>query len=304
MNLPNEHRLKNQVAVVTGGGRGIGRAIAQALAAAGARVAVLARSKDELAETVRLIEQAGGQGEAFPADVTSAAAVKTAFASVARSLGPVDVLVNNAGVVQPIGPFHENNMEEWWRGIEVNLHAPALCAHAVLPGMVERRRGRIITVSSSGGLMAKPYFGSYITSKTAINRWSECLALEYKPFGISVFAISPGTVRTSMSEFSLQSEEGKKWLPWFSKIFDQNMDVPPERQAQLVLELASGRRDVLSGRFLSIYDDLDMLAQRANEIEQQNLYALKLDKIPGAGSYPALGPVFEEGRRAMEKSGK
>jgi len=127
-----------KVAVVTGGGRGLGRAFAQALAAAGYAVAVLARTEAELAETVALIERSGGRASAFPADVVDDTAIDRAFTEVERTLGPVDLLVNNAGVVGPLGPFAESDVGAWWRTIEVNLQGQILCAHCVLPGMIAR----------------------------------------------------------------------------------------------------------------------------------------------------------------------
>lgn len=278
---PQNISLKNQVAVVTGGGRGIGRAIAQSLSSAGAAVAVLARSKDELAETVRLIEAEGGRARAFVADVTDPAAVQNAMRGARESLGPVDLLVNNAGAVEPLGPFAENRVEDWWRTMEVNLHGPLLCTHAVLPEMIARRGGRIVNIASGGGTVSAPFFSSYVVSKTALIRWTECVALETEKQGISVFAIEPGTVRTAMTEYSLNSEEGKKWLPWFARIFEQKIDVPAERPARLVLELASGRMDALSGKFLSIYEDLDLMLKSLEEIKEKNLHSLKLERLSG-----------------------
>lgn len=291
MNDTRNRLLENQTALVTGGGRGIGRAIALSLAAAGARVAVIARSKEQLDEAVRLIEKAGGIAAAFPADVTDAEAVKAAIGSIEPSLGPVDILVNNAAVVQPLGPFWESPVEEWWRGMEVNMLGPVLCSHAVLPGMIARRRGRIINIASGGGTVSAPYFSSYITTKTALIRWTECLAHETREHGIACFSLEPGTVRTAMAEYSLNSPEGRKWLPWFAKIFEQKIDVPPERAAGLVLELASGRIDALSGRFLSIYEDLDVLLQCAEEIRERNLHSLKLERLSGPGSNRGLNQL-------------
>jgi NAD(P)-dependent dehydrogenase (short-subunit alcohol dehydrogenase family) len=292
--------LDGQVALVTGGGRGIGRAIAQILAAAGAKVAVLARSAEELAETVRLSKQSRGHARAFVADVTAAEEVESAVSAIEKSLGPVDVLVNNAGTVKPFGPLWETDVDEWWRGMEINVRGPMVCSRAVLPGMVARKHGRIINVSSGAGTMAMPFYSSYVISKTALNRFAECLALETRPHGIAVFAISPGTVRTTMSEYSLNSAEGQKWLPWFRRIFDEGIDVPATRPARLVLELASGRADALSGRFISIFDDLEMLLKNAAEVEQRNLYSLKLEKLPNAGGNPTLGAVLAEAQRAAD----
>ena len=290
--------LRDKVAVVTGGGRGIGRAVAQTLASAGARVAVMARSHAEIEETAALITQAGGIARAFPADVTVPAAVKGAMDDIARALGPVDVLVNNAGVVKPFGPFWETDLDEWWHGMEVNLHGPLQCTLAVLPGMVGRGGGRIINVASNAGTMPTPYYTSYVTSKTALIRFTECLALETKAYGVAVFAISPGTVRTAMSGYSLNSPEGQKWLPWFRRIMDEKFDVPAERPAKLVLDLASGRADALSGRYLSIYDDLDVMARNVATIEEKDLYSLKLEKFSSAGG----NSILAEARRAAEKA--
>ncbi|HET9402230.1 MAG TPA: SDR family NAD(P)-dependent oxidoreductase, partial [Candidatus Acidoferrales bacterium] len=184
--------LENRVAFVTGGGRGIGRAIAQELARQGARVAVFARSGNELAETVSLIEAAGGRAAQFAVDVADFAKVQDAFARAARALGAADILVNNAGVIGPLGPFAENALDEWWRTFEINVHGPANCAHAVLPAMIARRSGRIINVASGGGTQPMANFSSYVISKTAMIRLSEVLAIELAPHGIQSFSISPG----------------------------------------------------------------------------------------------------------------
>jgi len=296
--------LRGKVAVVTGGGRGIGRAIAQTLAAAGARVGLIARSKEQIEETAASVRETGGVAEAFPADVTVPAAIDGAMDAIMRSLGPIDVLVNNAGAVKPFGPFWEADLSEWWHSLEVNLRGPLQCTRAALPGMVTRRSGRIINVASRAGTMPTPFYASYGTSKTALIRLTECLALETKAYGVAVFAISPGTVRTAMSEYSLNSPEGKKWLPWFRRIFDEKIDVTAERPAKLVLDLASGRADALSGRFISIYDDLDFLRENAATIEEKDLYSLKVEKLSSVGGTPRIGSILEDARRAAEKATK
>jgi len=292
--------LKGQLAVVTGGGRGIGRAIAQTLAQAGARVAVLARSQEELQQTVNLIEAAGGQARAFVADVTDTNGVARAFQEIDQALGAVDLLVNNAAVLRPFGPLWENDADEWWRGMEVNVRGPLLCTRAVLPQMIARRRGRIINIASGAGAMGAPYYSSYIVSKTALIRMTECLALETAAHGLAVFAISPGTVRTAMSEDTLHSPEGQRWLPWYQRVFNEHVDVPAERPAHLVLELASGKMDALSGHFLSVFDDLELLLRHAAEITEKELYTLRLAKLPGAAGNPALASVLAEARRTAQ----
>jgi NAD(P)-dependent dehydrogenase (short-subunit alcohol dehydrogenase family) len=293
-------RLKDQVAVVTGGGRGIGRAIAQALAAAGASVAVLSRSSEELAETVSLIAQAGGHAAPYSADVTDEQEIQTAIRAIEQSLGPIDILVNNAGTPKPIAPFAQTDVKEWWRGLEVNLLGPIICTRHVLPAMISRRRGRIINISSGGAAVAMTHFSSYVCSKTALVRFTECLALENQPHGIAIFAVAPGTVRTAMSEYSLNSPEGQKWLPWFKRLFDEGFTVPPERPATLVLELASGRADALSGRFISVYDDLDQLIANAADVQQRNLHALKVDRLTTGTPNPALASIMAASRKVSD----
>src|SRR5258708_6093259 len=275
--------IKLKVAVVTGGGRGLGRAFAQALAADHA-VAVVARSAAELDETGALIERDGGRAQAFVADVTDAGAVSQAFGDVERLLGPIDLLVNNAGILGPLGPFVGSSVADWSRAIDVNLHGPALCTHQALPGMIARRRGPLVNIASGGGATMLPYFSAYITSKTALIRFTECLAVEVAEFGIAVFAMGPGTVRTAMSEHSLYSPEGKQWLPWFRDIFDEGRDLPAERPAALLRDLTSGRADALSGRFIVPSDGLDRLIGAATEIEKAKLYSLQVQRL-GAGPY-------------------
>jgi NAD(P)-dependent dehydrogenase (short-subunit alcohol dehydrogenase family) len=170
--------------------------------------------------------------------------------------------------------------------------------------MVERGLGWIINVSSGAGTMSTPFYSSYVVSKTALIRLTECLALETRPHGVSVFAISPGTVRTEMSEYSLNSPQGKKWLPWFQRLFEEKIDVPASRAAQLVLTLASGRADALSGRFISIFDDVETMIEHAAEIELQNLYSLKIEKVAGAGGNAALAAVLADARQAAEQQEK
>jgi NAD(P)-dependent dehydrogenase (short-subunit alcohol dehydrogenase family) len=268
--------LTGQVAIVTGGGRGIGKAIALGVAKAGASVAVVARSEDQLAETVREITELGSRAIAVAADVSDPVAVQEMVVEVEKSLGSVDLLVNNAGLAGPIGPTWETDPDAWWRCLEVNLRGPMLCSRAVLPRMIANGGGRIVNVASGAGTFAIPYLGAYVTSKTALIRFTEILALETSTHRIKVFAIEPGTIRTSMAEHALESEEGRRWLPWFGEIFQRGEDVPPDHAADLVVLLASGRADALSGRFLTINDDVIGLAERAGDKGLGNLQTLRL----------------------------
>ena len=272
--------MRGQVVVVTGAGRGIGRAIALALAARGASVALIARNESELAESVAQIVGAGGKASAFLADVTDIAAIARVMKRIEESLGVVDLLVNNAGMLEPLGPFWENDLNTWLRGIDVNVRGVAICSHALLPGMVARGRGRIVNVSSGAGIgLGLDYFSSYVTGKTAVLRFTECIASETKAYGVAAFSISPGPVRTAMSEISLNSPEGKKWLPWYAKIYDEGRNFPPESAANLVVKLALGEADALTGRFISVADDLDTMVAEAEKIAKDEMYLLRVKKL-------------------------
>jgi NAD(P)-dependent dehydrogenase (short-subunit alcohol dehydrogenase family) len=287
--------LEGRVAVVTGAGRGIGRAVSLAFAQAGAKVAAVARTQSEIEETVTLIKECGA-AQAIAADVTDASGVRRTMETIEAALGPIDVLVNNAGQLGRIGPLAESDPDEWWRVLEVNLRGPMLCSRAALPAMMARGRGRIVNIAS--GVMPHPYLSAYVTSKTALVRFSEILAAETRARGVQVFAIGPGTTRTAMSESSLTSEEGRRWIPWFAEIFTQKLDVPMERPVRLVVELASGRADALSGRYVTVFDDLDELLLRVAEIEREGLYSLRVRKLDGDGMPAALAVLLGTGAQS------
>lgn len=270
--------LSHQVIVVTGAGRGLGRAYALASAAAGASVAVIARTPDQIDETVALIQQAGGRAAAFACDVTDHPAVGTVFHSIEQQFGPVDLLINNAGIAGPVGPIWEIDPDEWWHTLEVNFRGALLCSRSVLPGMLARRKGRIIHVTSDAGVFGIPFISAYGLSKTALIRLAEVIAQETAGRGVSVFALTPGTVRTGFTE-EILSSESQKWIPWFTNIFERGLDVPADLSVQLILQLASGGYDNLSGRYLTIEDDLDQLLANSERIEQDSLYALRVDRL-------------------------
>ena len=255
--------LIHDVAIVTGAGRGIGRAIALSLAADGAAVGVLARTEQEIAETTALISNAGGRSIALPLDVRDVAAVRAAVAETARRLGPLTILVNNAGTPGPAGLDWEVDAEAWFECIEVIVRGAFLLCQAVVPGMLDRGSGRVINIASISGTRAFPPIIATSIAKTALIRFSEGLATQLDGRGVRVFAVHPGVVRTRLLEsYGLQLPE-----EWF---------VGPERAGSLCARLASGRYDALSGRFLGIDDDLDQLLNRKDEIVARELYTLRI----------------------------
>jgi NAD(P)-dependent dehydrogenase (short-subunit alcohol dehydrogenase family) len=264
-------RLDGEVAVVTGGGRGVGRAIARSLGQAGASVAVVARTPSDVEATAAMLAEGGGQAVGIRADVTDEASVDTAMTEVARSFGPVTILVNCAGTCGAIGPLWEIEPDDWRRDVDASLLGTFLCARAVLPAMVARRSGRVINVSSYAAIRATPCIAAYGAAKAALVHLTNTLAAETAPFGVSVFAMTPGRVRTAMTEYMLESQTGKQW-----SIMPTGEWLPAERAGALAVVLSSGRADALSGRFIHVLDDVEELVRRADEIRRDDLYALRL----------------------------
>jgi NAD(P)-dependent dehydrogenase (short-subunit alcohol dehydrogenase family) len=242
---------------------------------------VVARSADTLDETVALIDGVGERAFAAIADVTDQAAVEHAFASIEQHFGPIDLLVNNAGTSGPVAPLWEADPEQWWAAIETNFRGTFLCCWAVLPGLVARKAGRIVNVTSNAGIYRWPYLSAYATSKAAVIKLTENLAVETKKHGVKLFSINPGMLRAGMTESLLAAPvppESPVGLvaAWFKQEMDAGREVPLERGAALITLVASGRADALSGRYFSVYDDLDELVGRAASIRRDDLYTLRL----------------------------
>ena len=270
--------LTGQLALITGGGRGIGRALAQAFAEAGAAVSIVARSQAEIDQVAQAIAASGGRAASFAVDVTDRAAIEHAVQQTEQRFGPVDILINNAGALKPLGPMILAEPDAWWRCIEVNLRGPFVCSQAVVPGMCQRGRGRVINMASSAGTRPYPNVSAYAISKAALIRFTEQLAVESLDQGVSVFGINPGPVRTAMTTYLTQTEEGRRLLPAYTPHFEAS-EGPVERVAELALRLAHGDADGLTGRTIDVLDDLDRLVACADEVERDNLYTLRLQTL-------------------------
>jgi NAD(P)-dependent dehydrogenase (short-subunit alcohol dehydrogenase family) len=280
--------LQGSVALVTGGGRGLGRVTAQALAGAGAAVGVLGRSPDDLADTVHAIEAAGGVAADACADVSDDRAAAQAMGDLRRRLGPVDVLVNNAGICGPIGPLGSVPPGEWWRTIEINLGGVFACTRLVLPNMLARRRGRIVNLTSHAGVFRWPGVSAYAVAKSAVIKLTENLAAEVRREGVSVFSFHPGVQPIGLTEAALAADgtpdsHEARVADWLRRELAEGRGADPDRAAQVVVQLAAGRGDSLSGRHLSVHDDLDLLLERLEDIRRDDLCTLRLREFrPGA----------------------
>jgi 3-oxoacyl-[acyl-carrier protein] reductase len=245
------------VALVTGGGRGIGASIARELAEAGMKVAVSARTQEQ-AEAVA----AEIGGPPLVGDVSRAEDVDQWVARTEAELGPIALLAANAGIGNPDGATWEVSVEAWWHVLEVNVLGAHLSCRAVIPRMLERGSGSIVITGSGSAYLPGGGRTAYPTSKAAVWRYGETLAGELRG-RIPVFVISPGLVRTDMTD---QFGDDAPWTP-------------PELAPRLVRVLASGRADALAGRYLHAeHDDIEDLIGRADEIVANDLNAIRLQR--------------------------
>ena len=276
-------RLRGSVALVTGAGRGVGHLVARTFADAGAAVGMVARSADELAHTVELITASGGVAAAAVADVTDAAGLAAAMADLREQLGPIDLLVNNAGILGPAGPLWELELDEWWKTMDVNVRGLVLATQAVLPDMIAARGGRIINITSQAGVHRWPLASAYSVSKAAVVKLTENLALETNRHCVKVFSVHPGLLPIGISETiaaqTPSSPHEAHIRAWALNAIAEGRGADPARAAELLLRIAAGDADLLSGRHLSVHDDLDRVLAHLPEVLDRDLYVLRPDGL-------------------------
>ena len=251
--------LHGKTALVTGAGRGIGRSVAQQLAVCGARVVLVARSREQLEAAAQEIRDAGGDARALAVDIADAAAVERAF----RESGPVDILINNAGVVQPIAPAVDADPASWAYNIAVNLNAVFYTCHYALPHMIEQGWGRIVNVTSGAARGTTTTWSAYSAAKAGVEAFTGVLAREAGPQGVRANAVRPGIVDTSMqAELRVATEEqfGRDNLDRFRGYKERGLLRSPEDPARLILWLLTPEADDINGETLAI-DDPEVAAR-------------------------------------------
>ena len=257
-----DSELDGQVAVVTGSGRGFGRAIAQGLAEAGAAVVVTSRTQSEIDKTVESIQDAGGTALGQVADVTSLADIQALRETAEEKFGPVTLAVHNAGVPWPFGPTWFVDPARWWSAQQVHVLGAMHVISTFVPGMVERRGGRVVVISSAGGTRVAPYLSGYGVAKNTQIKLIEFLGHEgHEAGGVTAFAVHPGDELTGISDLTMNDPDAQHWLPWFvehlhSKI-GEDSSAGFKACADLVVKLGTGRYDRLSGQYLTPFEDLD-----------------------------------------------
>lgn len=241
--------------MITGGGRGIGAAVARSLAAGGTRVVVSARSEDEVAATAAAIRDDGGEAWPAVADVTDPGSVDALRATALDTLGEVDILINSAGIAAS-SSLPKIRLEEWERLFAVNVRGTFLCTQAFLPPMAERGWGRVVNIASIAGRMGAPYISAYAASKHAVVGFTRSIAMEYAASGVTVNAVGPGYVDTAMVDAAIDNIATKTGLDAESARATLDAQSPqgriytPDEVAFLVTTLCDERAGGINGQCL------------------------------------------------------
>ena len=242
--MPEQGALSGQVALVTGASTGIGRHLVEGLAARGMAVAGLARTEDRLRTAMaEVADTTGARTLAVAADVTDRESVEAAVGEVREQLGPVDLLVNNAGLIDEYEvPVWEADPDQWWDVVSSHIRGSFLLCRTVVPWMVLRNRGRVVSINSGMGARGVAEYSAYSVAKSGLMRLTESLTLGLEGSDVRAFDVAPGVVETSMTRAMPKWRDFTDWTP-------------PERVVELVAAIAGGELDHWSGRFVRAGND-------------------------------------------------
>lgn len=270
--------LEGRVAIVTGAGRGIGRAIAIAYAREGARLILAARTEPELQDTAARCREEGGKAHPVITDVASWDQVQDLIRTAIREAGRIDILVNSAGIYGPIGPTAEIDVTDWTQAVAVNLFGPLYLCRAILPHFLERRQGKIILLGGGGATAPLPCLSSYAASKAGVARLADTLAEELKTFNVQVNVIAPGLVDTRLQDEVLAA--GPRAGALLEKIQRARETgagaVSPDVAASLAVFLASPASGTLTGKLIAApYDPWREWTDKGEELNATALYTIR-----------------------------
>ena len=265
--------LTGHVALITGAGRGIGRAMAEHLAGQGMRVLLCARSADELGEVAKAIADAGGEAAIALTDVLDFDDVQQAVDLALARWDRLDLVVNNAGSLAAIGPLWQTDPREWQQDVTVNVLGVYHGCRAAIPAMIARGGGRVVNLVGGGVHTPFPNASAYAASKTAVMRLTENVQFELAAAGepVHAFAMTPGLIRTRMTAQFVETERGRRWMDHTGSRLEEGLDITPEAACTLVAALATGDFDFLAGRFLSAPQDaadLDALRHEGSRLAE------------------------------------
>lgn len=269
--------LKGRVALVTGGSLGIGKAIVTKFLEEGAKVAFCARDEQELKKAAAEFGQVGSEVLSVRADVTDKDQVIDMVEAVTGRFGNIDILVNNAGIYGPIGPSWEVDLDLWEEAMRVNLFGALKVCQSVIPLMIRAGRGKIINIAGGGAAGPLPRYSSYASSKAALVRVTENLAIELDEHNIQVNSIAPGFVVTRLHQQTLDSGDnaGVEFLQKTKKEIEEG-GVDPTIPAALAAYLASPSGDVITGKLISaIWDNWAEFEKHIEDLKESNIYTLR-----------------------------
>jgi NAD(P)-dependent dehydrogenase (short-subunit alcohol dehydrogenase family) len=271
-------QLHNRIALITGAGRGIGRAIALAYAQEGAALALAGRTRRDLEQTAQQAQALGAATGIVPVDVSDPTQVENMVRQTVERFATIDILVNNAGMAGPVGPVQGTDIATWIQTIQVNLIGTYLCCRAVLPVMQRQNRGKIINLSGAGASNAWRHLSAYGASKAAVVRLTETLALELEGSNIQVNALGPGSIHTQMWEDLRDKAHvaGDTQLYALGRRVTSGGGASLERAAALAVFLASEASGALSGRLISaVTDDFPSLPAQIQRIMASDALTLR-----------------------------
>ena len=271
--------LKDKVAIITGGSRGIGKAIAERFAQEGCNLIIASRTKSELEKAAELIKKRFSINvSSYKTDIGNENEVAAMVQQTIKKFGKIDILVNNAAIIGPMGEISKINGQEFFDTLKNNIGGTVFCTKAVIPYMKSQKRGCIINLSGGGGLYPLPYYDAYSASKAAIVRLTENFALELEEFDITVTAISPGAVNTKMFNEQLKADRKsigeKNWQALQDRLASggDSIDKAPE----LTLFIASQNRKELNGRVISaIWDNWENISFQKEKIIDTDIFQMR-----------------------------
>lgn len=281
MSQQPEGILSSRAAIVTGGTTGLGLSIATAMLEAGASVAICGRDQATLDKALSILERSVGSGKrviGFICDVASKDQVINFTGQVLEAFGSVQILINNAGVLGPMGKTEDIDADEWRNTLAVNLFGTLACAQQLIPHFKANGYGKIINLSGGGATSPRPFFSAYAASKAAVVRLTENLSEELREFHIDVNAIAPGALPTRMMDQVLEAGAELAGEAGYRDAVKQRSGggSSPERAAQLCVYLASAQSDGISGRLISApWDPWETLHSRKDELIRSDIYTLR-----------------------------
>lgn len=267
--------------VITGASRGLGKKIAERFWSAGADLALISRNKDALEKMVDELEPNAREDqiiEFFECDLADLKIVPGLIEKIKNKFGNPEILINNAGMQGPIGPFHENNFEDWQKCLNVLLLAPVLLSQGFVSAMINKRYGKIINISGGGATKARPNFACYATSKCGLTRFTETMAEELKEFGIYANCVAPGAMKSEITREIIKAgaeKAGENEYNTALKLLNSS-DLIQNKAADLIFFLASDDSNGITGKLISaVWDPWNELPEHLDDLKNSDVYTLR-----------------------------